>query len=189
MASPNFDHPTEMLQQAVAESQAASLANLKQEATAAQEGLDTEQSKVNQHNAQAREFIQDTATAANFNRTVRDLRLAAEAEKNAIDLIAAHPKFRDLSDIDDSNYRRMEQIPLDVQRSLVKARQDLDRTALSSELLEQQRIAQPQAQPQPAGPLVHYVDNQNGPLRRSFRREKHSPALPSKHRKNWGKQN
>ena len=56
----------------------------------------------------------------------------------------------------------MEQIPLDVQRSLVKARQDLDRTALSSELLEQQRIAQPQAQPQPAGPLVHYVDNQNG---------------------------
>jgi hypothetical protein len=88
--------------------------------------------------------------------------LAAEAEKNAIDLIAAHPEFHDLSDIDGSNYRRMEQIPLDVQRSLVKARQDLDRTALSSELLEQQRIAQPQAQPQPAGPLVHYVDNQNG---------------------------
>jgi hypothetical protein len=162
MASPNFEHPTEMLQQAVAESQAASLTNLQQEATAAQERLDTEQSKIAHHNAQTREFIRDTAAAANLNRTVRDLRLAAEAEKNAIDLIAAHPEFRDLSDIDGSSYRRMEQIPLDVQRSLVKARQDLDRATLSSELLEQQRIAQPQAQPQPAGPLVHYVDNQNG---------------------------
>jgi hypothetical protein len=162
MASPNFEHPTEMLQQAVAESQVASLANLQQEATAAQERLDTEQSKIAHRNAQTREFIQDTAAAANLNRTTRDLRLAAEAEKNAIDLIAAHPEFRDLSDIDGSSYRRMEQIPLDVQRSLVKARQDLDRTTLSSELLEQQRIAQPQAEPQPAAPLVHYVDNQNG---------------------------
>jgi hypothetical protein len=107
-----------MLQQAVAESQVASLANLKQEATAAQERLDTEQAKIAHHNAQAREFIQDTAAAANLNRTTRDLRLAAEAEKNAIDLIAAHPEFRDLTDIDGSNYRRMEQIPLDVQALL-----------------------------------------------------------------------
>jgi hypothetical protein len=70
--------------------------------------------------------------------------------------------------------------PLDVQRSLVEARQDLDRTALSSELPEQQRIAQPQAQPQPAGPLVHYVDTRMGPSRQASDGRNISPALPSK---------